>query len=102
MPRQFTKYADETITKGIDWTNVLSNANNGSADTIATATWTIEPSGLTNVADSVIGSNTQAIIQVSGGTVDTIYTLWCKITLNTGSDTPIDYIKIRVVDDNTT
>lgn len=102
MAKEFKKFVGEIETFAIDWTNYLADANNGAADTIATATWTIEPTGLTKVTDSIDGDTDRTLIQVSGGTVDTTYTCWCQITLTSGSDTPKRYLRVKVLDDDTT
>jgi len=92
----FTKYESETMTFAIDWTNYLADANNGSADTISSAAWTVE-TGITKVADSVSGNRT--LIQVSGGTANVKYSCMCQLTLTSGSDSPIRHVDVLIESD---
>lgn len=98
MARHFLKTVNENPPFAIDWGDVLSNENNGLGDTIDTSTWTITPSGLTTVTDSVDSDNTRALIQVSGGTAGITYKLVNAIVLVTGNYTLEDYITIRVTE----
>jgi len=60
----------------VDWTKYLVDS------TIASVTWTV-PVGITKVSNS--NTTTSAYIKLSGGTVDTEYTISCTIVT---SDSP--------------
>lgn len=96
MAQNFEKHLSEIETFAIDWANYLSDANDGSADTIATATWTVD-TGITKDADSIVSNKT--LIRLSGGTVGEFYNCQCQLTLTNGSDTPIRHIVVRVAAD---
>lgn len=91
--RDFNKYPSENRTFAIDWAQRLSNANDGSADTIATSTWAI-PSGITKESDSLNGD--KAIVRISGGTVTKNYKLKNTIILTTSGYTLVEYINVCV------
>lgn len=91
--RKFSKFPSENRAFGIDWTSRLSNANNGSADTIASSSWVLD-SGITEVDDSTSGN--KAIVRVNGGTANTQYKLENTITLTDSGYTLVDYITIYV------
>lgn len=94
--RQFSKYVSENMPFAIDWTNALSNANNGVADTIATSTWQAQD-GITIVSSTTSGY--EARVRVSGGTGGNIYRLENSVTLTSSGYTRMDYLEIRVLSD---
>lgn len=94
--RNFTKTVDEDVPFAINWATLLANENDGAGDTIATSAWSITPTGLTTVSDTVDTGNTRAVIRISGGSAGTTYTLSNTITLTTGGYTLVDFITIRV------
>lgn len=80
-----------------DGTNDGSSLDTGrlQGDTIQSVTWTV-PTGLTKVSENLgavsirgvtYDTNTVAQIQLSGGTVDTEYTLLCRVTKASDSKT---------------
>ena len=90
----FLKYPDENRAYGIDWTNRLSNANNGNADTISGSVWETE-AGITVENNSTTGNIT--VIQVSGGVADESYVLINTVTLTDSLYELQEYITVRVV-----
>jgi len=98
MSQSYEKFAAEKLSYAIDWATVLANENDGDGDTIATSTWVISPTGLTQVGSATIDTaNTRTVIRVSGGTVGEVYTLTNRITLTTTGDILEDYIRVKVV-----
>lgn len=91
--RFFEKYVSENTSFAIDWAVALSDANDGSADTIATSVWQ-EQSGITVVTSS--NTATMAKVRISGGVGGVTYKLENKITLTTSGYTRMDYIMIKV------
>lgn len=76
-----TKDPDATAwTKGIDWTDYCAERST----TIASSTWVIAPSGLTNADDRIVASDLKTEIDLSGGTVGTTYTVTNRCTFATG------------------
>lgn len=77
VEKVFTKDPDAKLNYGFDW------ATEGwlGSDTIASATWTV-PTGLTKVSET--NTTTTATVVLSGGTVDTDYTVTCRITTAAG------------------
>ena len=69
----FKKDPDAVLDYTVDWGPWLT----GIADTIATVTW-LPDAGLTVVSDS--NTATTATAFVSGGTVNTIKSLTCRVT----------------------
>ena len=69
----FKKDPDAVLDYTVDWGPWLT----GIADTIATVTW-LPDTGLTVVSDS--NTATTATAFVSGGTVNTIKSLTCRVT----------------------
>jgi hypothetical protein len=63
----------------MDWTALLN-----SGATISTSAWTINPAGLTNVADSIVTGNLKTTIKVSGGVADTDYEATNTVTASDG------------------
>lgn len=77
--RTFTKDPDAVLDYTVDW------GTDGwlGADTIAAVDWTV-PAGLT--LDSATNTTTTATAWLSGGTVDTDYTVTCHITTAGGRE----------------
>ena len=68
------KDPDAVLNYKFKWDDWLDNG-----DTIQSAVITAE-SGITNVGDSIVDTNTAVAVQISGGTDGVAYTLACKIT----------------------
>ena len=67
--------------KGIDWTDYCEERST----TITSSDWEISPVGsLTNYADSIVTGNLKTQIKLSGGTVDSEYTVTNRITTAAG------------------
>lgn len=96
MNRTFTKYVSENNSWALDWTDYLSNANNGAPDTIATSVWQV-PAGITKVSDSIDGK--KAIVRLSGGTAGESYICENTITMTTSGYTKPDYLTMLVIAD---
>ena len=91
--RLFQKYVSENRAFAIDWTNALSNANNGAADTLATSVWQ-EDTGITVVTSSTSGNVTR--VRLSGGTGGNTYRIENTVTLTTSGYTRMEYIQVKV------
>lgn len=85
----YTKAPNATLDYSINWATEDTYLNDGSAldtgwlkgDTIATSTWTV-PAGLTAGADT--NNTTTATITLSGGTLNTDYTVTNRIVTAAG------------------
>lgn len=87
MP-SYTKDPDATLDYGFDWSDWLATA-----ETISASTWTV-PTGITKVSDS--RSTTMTTIWLSGGTVNTDYSVINHITTSAGRvDDRTILIKVR-------
>lgn len=71
--KTFTKDPDALLDYTLDW----STDGWLGSDTIASVTWVI-PAGITKTTDT--NTTTTATAWLSGGTVDTDYTVTCRIT----------------------
>lgn len=68
-----TKDPDATLDYGFDW----QDEGWLGSDTIVSATWTV-PAGLTKVSET--NTTTTATVWLSGGAVQSDYTVTCRIT----------------------
>ena len=84
----WTKDPDEIITRGLNWSEYLSPE-----ETIATAVWTV-PAGIIGVQVDQFALK-RTLIRLLGGTLNTTYSLACKITTSSG-DAPQRSIRISV------
>lgn len=91
MPQAFTKDPQATLDYQVDWSNILSSVS--PVDTIATSTWAIVPTGLTQ--DSEAETSTHARIWVSGGVVGVEYHLTNTIS-TAGGRSDERTIRIRI------
>ncbi len=82
------RYKDPDSTKDytINWAAWLGQ------DTIVSAVWTV-PAGITKASES--HTTTTATIWLSGGTIDQVYTLQCRIT-TVGGRTEDESFSIKV------
>ena len=78
VERTFIKDPGATLNYGFDW---LAEGWLIGGDTLASATWTV-PAGLTKVSET--HTSTVATVVLSGGTVNTNYTVTCAITTANG------------------
>lgn len=78
MPVEFAYIKDPgaTLDYAFDWTDWL-----GTGETITASSWTV-PAGLTNVG--VTFSAYASVCRISGGSVNTSYTVTCQITTSDG------------------
>ena len=77
MNRWVDKDPDEVASYAVEWVDALATA-----ETIASATWSASPSGLTFSAQAESG--TRASVKVSGGTAGTDYKVLCRVTTSGG------------------
>lgn len=91
MPRYFVKQPNETHDYQFDWEDWLEPTN---GDTIASATVTSSPTGLTLGSQTTNATN---VIQfVSGGTDGVDYTVTCRMSTNQGRvDEEEIFIQVR-------
>lgn len=75
-----TKDPDIPQSYKLDWSDYLSSLSGN--PTISSVNWTV-PAGITN--DTTSFDSTTATIQLSGGTLGSIYPVVCEMTPNTGS-----------------
>jgi hypothetical protein len=75
----------------MDWTDYLN-----SGATISSQSWSITPSGLTNVSDAIVTGGLKATIKVSGGVDGTDYQVTNTIVTSDGETEPrTGVIKVR-------
>ncbi len=76
MPVEFAYIKDPgaALDYGFDWTDWL-----GASETITGTSWTV-PAGLTKVSESFTAY--VSVCRISGGAVNTSYTVTCQITTN--------------------
>lgn len=88
MPVEFVYIKDPgaTLDYSFDWTDWL-----GASETITATSWTV-PAGLTKVSES--NSSYVSTCRISGGTLNTSYTVTCQITTNEGE---IDQRSLQLV-----
>lgn len=88
MPVEFVYIKDPgaTLDYSFDWTDWL-----GASETITATSWTV-PAGLTKVSES--RSDYISTCRISGGTLNTSYTVTCQITTNEGE---IDQRSLQLV-----
>ncbi len=92
---KFRKTPEEVETYGIDWTDRLSNEIITN-DTIETSDWDV-PDGITPDSDAIDQADTRSTITLSGGTIDTDYTL-VNTVVTAGGRTLEEAITIQVRD----
>lgn len=93
MSQFYLKDPEASRTYAIDWSDYLAALGDGV--TISGAEWSV-PDGITQVGDAAISSAVTSI-KLTGGTVKTDYTVYCKITTS-GEDTDRRAIVIQVRD----
>jgi hypothetical protein len=81
----------QTTTEILDWTINWATRGLGT-DTIATSTWAISPSGLTDASPSPTFTNTTTTVWLSGGTAGTFYTITNTITTAGGREMQESFI----------
>ena len=81
MAKSFNKDPNANLDYEIDW-QTPTKPYLAVGETIVDSSWTVSPVGLTMGAD--LFTNTTTTIWLSGGTVDTRYTVSNKITTSTG------------------
>ncbi len=64
--------------------------------TLSAATWTIAPSGLTQLTSSIDLATARALVKVAGGTLGTDYRLTCRFTTSDGQIRQRD-VRLRIV-----
>lgn len=87
--RIWKKDPDSTLSSGIWWQDVIERG-----DTLSSVSWTV-PTGLTKVSEGINASalidngvtypiGQVAVVRLSGGVVDTDYTITCRVTTAAG------------------
>lgn len=87
--RIWQKVPGSTLSAGLWWQDVIERG-----DTLSSITWTV-PTGLTKVSEGIsttalidngvtYAAGEVAVVRISGGTVDTDYTITCTATTASG------------------
>ncbi len=78
------KDPDSKEPRGLDWTPYLAEL--GEDVTIETSTWTVSPSGLTIISDSVVEGSLKTQLRLGDGTPGQTYVLTNHIVASDGTE----------------
>lgn len=75
MPKRYIQDPADVLDYALDWSDWLDDG-----ETIASSTWAVTPAGLTTSLTSIVNNGTAAVVWLSGGVADRMYTVTNHIT----------------------